>query len=77
MHEIHHLIDGQHVVGVSGRTSPVFNPATGGQTGQLSLASAEEVDAAVASAKAAFEEWRQSLGCPAHHPHVRLPKLGG
>ena len=59
MHEIHHLIDGQHVVGVSGRTSPVFNPATGGQTGQLSLASAEEVDAAVASAKAAFEEWRQ------------------
>ena len=59
MHEIHHLIDGRHVVGVSGRTSPVFNPATGDQTGQLSLASAEEVDAAVASAKAAFEEWRQ------------------
>ena len=59
MHEIHHLIDGQQVVGGSGRTSPVFNPATGEVTGQLSLASAEEVDAAVASAKAAFEAWRQ------------------
>ncbi|WP_420432232.1 CoA-acylating methylmalonate-semialdehyde dehydrogenase [Candidatus Poriferisocius sp.] len=58
MREIHHLIDGQQFVGTSGRTSPVFNPATGEQTGQLSLASAEEVDAAVASAKAAFEEWR-------------------
>ncbi|WP_419925066.1 CoA-acylating methylmalonate-semialdehyde dehydrogenase [Candidatus Poriferisocius sp.] len=58
MREIHHLIDGQSVAGTSGRTSPVFNPATGEQTGRLSLASAEEVDAAVASAKAAFEEWR-------------------
>ena len=57
MREIHHLIDGQQFVGTSGRTSPVFNPATGEHTGQLSLASAEEVDAAVASAKAAFEEW--------------------
>ena len=58
MREIHHLIDGQLVAGTSGRTSPVFNPATGEQTGRLSLASATEVDAAVASAKAAFEEWR-------------------
>ena len=57
MQEIHHLIDGQRVVGTSGRTSPVFNPATGEQTGRLSLASADEVDAAVASSQAAFEEW--------------------
>ena len=57
MRQVHHLIDGQQFVGTSGRTSPVFNPATGEQTGQLSLASAEEVDAAVVSAKAAFEEW--------------------
>jgi malonate-semialdehyde dehydrogenase (acetylating)/methylmalonate-semialdehyde dehydrogenase len=58
MQEINHLIDGQIVAGGSGRTSPVFNPATGGQTGVLSLASAQEVDAAVASAQAAFDEWR-------------------
>ena len=57
MREIHHLIDGRQVVGVSQRTSPVFNPATGEQTGRLSLASAQEVDVAVASAQAAFEGW--------------------
>ncbi len=57
MRQIHHLIDGQQVAGTSGRTSPVFNPATGEQSGLLSLASADEVDAAVASAQAAFEEW--------------------
>ena len=59
MNEIHHLIDGRAVTGTSGRTSPVFNPATGAQTGELSLASVDEVDAAVASAQAAFEEWQE------------------
>ena len=53
MNEIHHLIDGRAVTGTSGRTSPVFNPATGAQTGELSLAGVDEVDAAVASAQAA------------------------
>lgn len=46
------------MVGQSGRTSPVFNPATGEQTGELDLADISEVDAAVASAKAALENWR-------------------
>lgn len=59
MNRIHHLIDGVEVEGISGRTSPVFNPATGEQTGELSLASIEEIDAAVASAQAAYEEWSQ------------------
>ncbi len=58
MNKIHHLVDGRELVGTSGRTSPVFNPATGQQTGELSLASVEEVDAAVASAQAAFLTWR-------------------
>ncbi|MEM7286831.1 MAG: CoA-acylating methylmalonate-semialdehyde dehydrogenase [Actinomycetota bacterium] len=58
MNRIHHLIDGTTVEGTSGNTSPVFNPATGEQTGELALASVEEVDAAVASAKAAFESWQ-------------------
>ena len=57
MRQIHHLIDGQPVAGESDRTSPVFNPATGEQTGELSLASAAEVNRAVASAQTAFEEW--------------------
>ena len=59
MQQIHHLINGKHVPSTSGRTSPVFNPATGEQTAELGLASVEEVDAVVASSKAAFAEWRQ------------------
>jgi malonate-semialdehyde dehydrogenase (acetylating)/methylmalonate-semialdehyde dehydrogenase len=55
---ISHWIDGAVVAGTSGRTSPVFNPATGLQSADLDLASAAEVDRAVASAKAASREWR-------------------
>lgn len=58
METITHLINGASVPSTSGRTSAVFNPATGQQTAELSLASVEEVDAAVAAAKAAFNEWR-------------------
>jgi malonate-semialdehyde dehydrogenase (acetylating)/methylmalonate-semialdehyde dehydrogenase len=58
MHHIEHWIDGQVVASTSGRTGPVHNPATGEQTGQVALASVEEVDAAVAAAKAAARGWR-------------------
>ncbi len=60
MKHIQHIIDGQGVAGTSGRTSAVYNPATGGQTGFIDLASADEVDAAVASAQRAFGEWKQT-----------------
>ncbi len=55
---IHHWIDGATVAGTSGRTSPVFNPATGRQSGAVDLASVEEIDQAVQSAKRAFASWR-------------------
>ena len=55
---IHHLINGNPVVSDSDRKSPVFNPATGEQTGELDLASVSDVDMAVSSAKAAFDQWR-------------------
>ncbi|MFP5488221.1 MAG: CoA-acylating methylmalonate-semialdehyde dehydrogenase [Acidimicrobiia bacterium] len=58
MHDIQHWIDGRVVASTSGRTGPVFNPATGEQTGQVALASVDEVDAAVAAAKAAAPTWR-------------------
>jgi malonate-semialdehyde dehydrogenase (acetylating)/methylmalonate-semialdehyde dehydrogenase len=56
---ISHWIGGRSVAGTSGRTGPVYNPATGEQTGEVDLASVEEVDAAVAAAKEAFESWRR------------------
>ena len=55
--QIHHFIDGQIVEGKSGRTGNVNNPATGEVTKQVSLASADEVRAAIASAAAALPAW--------------------
>jgi malonate-semialdehyde dehydrogenase (acetylating)/methylmalonate-semialdehyde dehydrogenase len=57
---ISHWIDGRTTPGTSGRTSPVYNPATGEQTGEVELASAAEVDAAVASALEAAKFWRRA-----------------
>ena len=42
------------------RTSPVYDPATGEVQRQVALAEPAEVDAAVAAARAAFEEWSQA-----------------
>ncbi len=56
---ISHLIDGSDTPGTSGRTSPVYDPATGAQTGEVELATADEVAVAVASAKQASAVWRE------------------
>ncbi len=58
MNRIEHWIDGQVVASTSGRSGRVFNPATGEQSGDVAMASVEEVDAAVAAAGAAFPAWR-------------------
>jgi malonate-semialdehyde dehydrogenase (acetylating)/methylmalonate-semialdehyde dehydrogenase len=55
---ITHWIDGKAAPGTSGRTGPVYNPATGVQAAEVDFASVEEIDRAVASAKAAFPSWR-------------------
>jgi malonate-semialdehyde dehydrogenase (acetylating)/methylmalonate-semialdehyde dehydrogenase len=55
---IGHWIGGEPVRGSSGRKGPVYNPATGEQTGEVDFASVEEIDRAVATAKAAFGDWR-------------------
>ena len=55
---IGHWIGGHPVAGRSGRRGPVFDPATGAQAKWVDFASVEEIDAAVAAAKAAFPAWR-------------------
>jgi malonate-semialdehyde dehydrogenase (acetylating)/methylmalonate-semialdehyde dehydrogenase len=55
---IDHWINGSLVPSTSGRTGPVYNPATGEQQAVVGLASASEVDAAVDAAKTAFGGWR-------------------
>src|SRR6266508_2870314 len=56
--QISHWIGGKLVPGTSGRSGPVYNPATGRQTGAVAFASVEEVDLAVRTAKQTFESWR-------------------
>jgi len=58
MNRISHWIDGKVVEGTSGRSGVVWNPATGEQASSVDLASAAEVSAAIAVAKAAFPAWR-------------------
>ena len=54
---IGHYINGAAMAGNSTRTQPVTNPATGKVTGQVVLADQQDVNAAVASALAAFPAW--------------------
>ncbi|HKX42404.1 MAG TPA: CoA-acylating methylmalonate-semialdehyde dehydrogenase, partial [Burkholderiaceae bacterium] len=55
--EVAHYIGGRAVASTSGRRQPVYNPATGAVARQVALASTDEVNAAVAAAKAAFPAW--------------------
>ena len=57
MHTIEHFINGKTVKGRSGRYGDVYNPATGEIEKKVSLATKEEVGAAVAAADAAFPKW--------------------
>ncbi len=57
METIHNAIGGRLVKSASTRNSPVFNPATGEQTAVLPLSTLDEIDAAVANAKAALPGW--------------------
>ena len=57
---ISHWIDGARREGASGRTSPVYNPATGEHIADVDLASTAEVNEVVSSARAAVEQWKYS-----------------
>ena len=52
----HHYIDGSFVAG-KGARRPVIDPATEQPAGEYALATADEVDAAVAAARRAQREW--------------------
>jgi malonate-semialdehyde dehydrogenase (acetylating) / methylmalonate-semialdehyde dehydrogenase len=59
LRQINHWIGGRPVAGESGRKGPVFNPASGRQSGEVDFATVEEVDRAVQAARAAFTTWRE------------------
>ena len=55
--KIPHFIDGRRSNLASTRTADVFDPSTGEVQAQVLLASAADVDTAVASAKKAQKDW--------------------
>ena len=57
MQELTHYLNGAHVAGTSGRFADVMNPATGEVQARVPLASAAEVDQAVALAAEAQPAW--------------------
>jgi malonate-semialdehyde dehydrogenase (acetylating)/methylmalonate-semialdehyde dehydrogenase len=57
---LHHWVGGADHPSSSDRFSDVTNPATGETTARLALATPEDVDLAVAAAKAAFPGWRDA-----------------
>jgi malonate-semialdehyde dehydrogenase (acetylating) / methylmalonate-semialdehyde dehydrogenase len=60
MTEIVHFIANARVPGASGGSQPVYNPATGEAEKSVALASATEVNQAVAAAVAAFPAWSKT-----------------
>lgn len=60
MRTIQHWLAGRTSTGASGRTAPVWNPATGEQQAEVVLADPDDVDRAVSEAAGAFEAWSQT-----------------
>ncbi|WP_019180173.1 CoA-acylating methylmalonate-semialdehyde dehydrogenase [Microbacterium yannicii] len=54
---ISHWIDGAERASSSGRTAPVFNPATGAVQAQVALADQAEIEQAIASARRGYAVW--------------------
>jgi malonate-semialdehyde dehydrogenase (acetylating)/methylmalonate-semialdehyde dehydrogenase len=57
---VNHWLSGAAFEGESTRTAPVYNPALGSVAREVRLASVADVEAAIASAKAAFPGWAET-----------------
>jgi malonate-semialdehyde dehydrogenase (acetylating)/methylmalonate-semialdehyde dehydrogenase len=60
MRRVNHFINGHEIAGTSGRSGDVFDPAHGSVAAKVALASTEEVNSAVAAARAAFPAWSET-----------------
>ncbi|WP_374976840.1 CoA-acylating methylmalonate-semialdehyde dehydrogenase [Microbacterium trichothecenolyticum] len=55
---VSHWIDGAERASSSGRTAPVYNPATGAVSARVALADQAEIDEAIASAGRGYQIWK-------------------
>ena len=60
MYEVGNFVAGVHRNGDGSRKSPLFNPATGEQVGNVRLSDSVDVDAAVDAAHTAFRAWAET-----------------
>ena len=60
MQTLGNFINGARVASQSSRVAPVFNPASGEQTKQVALATADETRVAISAAQAAFVDWSKT-----------------
>ncbi|MFZ9076493.1 MAG: CoA-acylating methylmalonate-semialdehyde dehydrogenase [Ilumatobacteraceae bacterium] len=60
MNRIGHWVNNKVVLGTSGRSGVVFNPATGEQQAAVDFADVSELDTVVAASKAALPAWRST-----------------
>ena len=70
---IGHWIGGESVAGDSGRKGPVYNPATGEQTGEVAFASTEEHRPRRRLGEGRVRDWRQLVALEARRallPHL-------
>jgi len=58
VNRIGHWVNNKVVLGTSGKSGVVFNPATGEQQATVDFASVAELDAVIAASKAALPAWR-------------------
>src|SRR3954471_14706663 len=56
---IQHWVGGTRLNGTTPSSGPVFNPATGAQTGAVDFATPDDIDAAVLAAERALPAWRE------------------
>ena len=72
MRTINHFIDGKALESRSGRSGPLYDPATGQVEAEVAFADVAEVDLAVASAKDAYAGWRTTGLSKRTAPQTRL-----
>ncbi len=60
METVHNFVNGSIAESQTTRFGAVFNPATGEQTKQVALSSAQETEQAIAAAQAAFPAWAKT-----------------
>ena len=73
--KLKNYIDGEWVESRSSEQLPVYNPATGEVIGYVPLSSVDEVNRAVAAAKNAFQEWRETPAVERSRYMFRLKAL--